>query len=319
MLLVSRPYSKETHRHGGPVREADPPVTRQTEKRRRSAPDMLTVALGRRFLAVLRNAHIQRRDDWEMAVNRFIAGIMVLLISALTPEQSSREYDINFLAVGLYIAVGLMIATHIVVASGPPRRRRLVALVVDLGAISYEMHHGGSGAAWLYPGYLWVIFGNGFRFGSTFLLLAMGVGALSFGAVIIGSPFWRTQPLLSSGLFVGLVIVPLYAFVLIRKLSQARQQAEEANRAKSLFLASVSHDLRTPLNAIIGMGALLASGRLNAEQRDMNKTIMVAARTLLSSIDGILDLSRESRPGRCRTCEPILTWQSFWLSCDGWC
>ena len=119
-----------------------------------------------------------------------------------------------------------------------------------------------------------------------------GSAQLSFGAVIVGSPFWRTQPCSRVACLLALVIVPLYAFVLIRKLSQARQQAEEANRAKSLFLTSVSHESPHATQRDHRMGALLANGHLSTEQRDMNKTVMIAARALLSSIDGILDLSR---------------------------
>jgi len=90
----------------------------------------------------------------------------------------------------------------------------------------------------------------------------------------------------------GLLIIPLYAGRLIRTLSDAKRQAEEASRAKSLFLASVSHELRTPLNAVTGMTGLLAATSLTAEQQEMTGTIDAASRTLLSLIDGILDLSR---------------------------
>jgi two-component system sensor histidine kinase RpfC len=88
------------------------------------------------------------------------------------------------------------------------------------------------------------------------------------------------------------LILPLYAGVLIRKLSRAKQQAEAANRAKSLFLASVSHELRTPLNAVIGMGAMLLETKLDREQQDMARTMQDAGRALLSQIESILDFAR---------------------------
>jgi two-component system sensor histidine kinase RpfC len=90
----------------------------------------------------------------------------------------------------------------------------------------------------------------------------------------------------------GLVILPLYVSTLIRSLSAAKQQAEEASRAKSLFLASVSHELRTPLNAIIGMSDFLQDTPLRNDQRDMVLTMRSAGRTLLQHINEILDFSR---------------------------
>jgi two-component system sensor histidine kinase RpfC len=232
------------------------------------------------------------RGDWEMIVNRLIAGLLILAFDIFGPGKGMHGARAPLLAVLVYLFLGLLVAAHLLSGLRGRDGRRLTALFLDLGAISYEMFQGGAGTAWLYPAYLWVIFGNGFRFGANFLVLAMSVGTLMFGTLALLSPFWHAQPWLSGGLLVGLVIVPLYALTLIRKLSQARLQAEQANQAKSLFLASVSHELRTPLNAIIGMGALLSRGALNTEQRDMTQTIMTAARTLLGSIDSILDLSR---------------------------
>jgi two-component system sensor histidine kinase RpfC len=144
----------------------------------------------------------------------------------------------------------------------------------------------------LYPIYLWVVFGNGFRFGEKFLIIATAISAASFALAVVITPFWRAQMQLSAGLLVGMIIVPLYSITLIRKLSEARRRAEVASQAKSLFLASVSHELRTPLNAIVGTGALLEAAAEDVEQQEMSRTVMSAARALLSLIDGILDLSR---------------------------
>ncbi|MDE2027196.1 MAG: PAS domain S-box protein [Candidatus Omnitrophica bacterium] len=73
---------------------------------------------------------------------------------------------------------------------------------------------------------------------------------------------------------------------------QAKLAAEEANTAKSIFLAKMSHEVRTPMNAIIGMIDLTLDTPLNEEQQDNLKVAKDAADNLLSLINDILDLSR---------------------------
>jgi len=99
----------------------------------------------------------------------------------------------------------------------------------------------------------------------------------------------KIQPMLDvSEKFSGTVLI----FNDVTDYKQAQQQAEQANRTKSAFLASISHEIRTPINGIIGMTALLSDTALDRRQAGYVNTISTSGEILASLIADILDYSK---------------------------
>lgn len=252
--------------------------------------------LRRGFQAVRQRLGNRPDTEHEQALVRLAVGsafFFYLLPRALEEQSGFDGINHQFLAVMVsFLLVSLGIFLSILVKTEISVTRRILGAFLDSSAVTYFMSETDVYGIPLFLVYIWTTLGNGFRYGPAYLLSSLAFNVIGFAVVLAISPFWSRYLGAGVGMMIGMTALSLYVLSLVKRMFDALNFAEAANRAKRRFISVVSHEMRTPLNAIIGMSDLLRESSLTREQADMVQTMSASSRILLGLVEDVLDFSK---------------------------
>src|SRR5215467_12478553 len=236
-----------------------------------------------------------RGTELEQAWLRVLIGGAVMVYLALNvfiyPVTQPQDYEVLAVSVAFFI-FGVAVVARVLVKPESSSARRFLAMIVDNAVTSYCLFRIGERGAVVLFVYLFITFGNGMRYGPSYLRACRLMALAGFTVVLLFSPFWSQHLWIGSGILLAILILPSYVEMLTEWLREARQRADEANKAKGRFLAVVSHEMRTPLNGIIAMSDVLRETSLNESQGEIVDTLGTSANLLLAQIEDVLDMAK---------------------------
>jgi len=230
-----------------------------------------------------------KNGEHEQALLRVV---FTAIITLYLVNISDHDVSAAIVACSLYLILSIVLVWSILNRPNPSKKRQWLSMIGDTSLVTFGILSTHEVGTVFFGIYLWIIVGNGLRYGSHLLIGAYIFSVVGFAAATRINGYWLMHPRLATGLLLTLIMIPPYVLKLQRQLAKAINNAEDANQAKSKFLSHMSHEMRTPLNGIIGTTDLLLTTSLTSDQKDLVRMLKNSSHLLHRLIENVLDLSK---------------------------
>lgn len=215
------------------------------------------------------------RDETSVEVNQWhfrflIVGVFVVAAVTFSWLNQGRFYldawsRQFFIGLAGYSLVAGMFYAWICARPGHYPVRRVAAIILDAAALSYGIILNPTITLPLFAAMVFIVTGNGLRYGRSYLIAAAVTVQIALFCVYAIVPFDEQYAHVAITLSLTAIVLPIHAYIMLKRTETARLEAEAANRAKSRFLSQASHDLRQPLHACAMLAGNLRDKELTAE------------------------------------------------------
>src|SRR5512140_1168801 len=158
-----------------------------------------------------------RRPELEQSLLRVVIAFIVMIYlfwyTLRDGGIDTGEGQVLTVSVAFFL-FGVLLSAQILARGGTSVVRRYIGMVADNAVTTYCLMNMGEGGAVVIGVYLFVTFGNGFRYGRMYLHSCQAMGVVGFAAVLAYSEFWSQHIAIGLGFLIGLVVLPFYVGVL---------------------------------------------------------------------------------------------------------
>jgi two-component system, sensor histidine kinase RpfC len=230
----------------------------------------------------------------------FIQSIIRLTIGLLTYVYisygiESGYFDVEQEALTQFTLIFFGISAIILLSlywhpASTPRRYLVLAFDVSCATLS-AWFTGGINSVYVLV-YLWIYIGYGSRYGKQFLFAAVSFTLIGYNLLLISENAWTILTLDAIAFLVLIIALPFYLYSLQKRLQSAVEESEQANKAKSEFLSTMTHQIRTPIGGVVGMIDLLNKTQLTEQQKYYLQALNQSSSALQDIIEDVVDFSQ---------------------------